>query len=102
MFALTFQGKIVQIEKVIFDVHKDLVWVDISGTTPAPEVGWSYDGVVFTAPPPPPVVTPPPDADLAERAIRRSKAFLALGRIATGNDTLTEDALVALARAKLP
>lgn len=44
----------------------------------------------------------PSDADAAEQALRASKVLLALGRVATGNDTLTEDALVALVRSKLP
>ena len=43
------------------------------------------------------------DADTdAEAAIRANPAWLAVGRIMTGNDALTEDALVTLVRAKLP
>ena len=61
MKALVFDSKVVQIEAQEFDVHENLVWVDIRGITPAPEVGWSYDGTVFTAPPTlpiKPVLTP--------------------------------------------
>ena len=54
MEALFFQGKVVQIELKTFPVHADLVWIDITGLDPKPEVGWSYDGVVFTPPPLPP------------------------------------------------
>lgn len=49
-----------------------------------------------------PAPPPPSDADHAEIAIRDNKALLALGRIMTGDDALTEDALVTLVRAKLP
>jgi len=100
MKALIFEGKVIQIEAQEFPVAPALEWVDIAGIVPAPQVGWSYNGVVFTVPPPTP--PPPSDQDQAEIAIRGSKALLALGRIATSNDTLNEDALVALARAKLP
>lgn len=37
--------------------HADLVWVDVTSVTPAPQLGWGYDGSAFAAPPPPP---PPP------------------------------------------
>ena len=61
MKALIFDGKVVQIEGQQFPVAPDLEWVDISGIVPAPEVGWSYDGTIFTPPPepaPPPIVPP--------------------------------------------
>lgn len=57
---------------------------------------WDFVNLVWSPPP-----SSPSRADNAERTIRTSPAMLALGRIATGNDTLTEDALVALARSKL-
>ena len=41
-------------------------------------------------------------AHRSTEVIRVNPTAFALGRIATGNDALTEDALVALARAKLP
>ena len=55
----------------------------------------------WTAAAPAPPDPPPPvtDADQAETGIRGNMALLALGRIMTGDDNLTEDAL---ARAKLP
>ena len=56
-------------------------------------------GVIAPADPAP---AKPSGADQAETSIRSGKALLAIGRIATGDDALTEDALVALARAKLP
>ena len=58
MLALVFDGKVVQIEAEEFDVHEALVWVDIRGIVPAPVVGSTYDGTVFT----PPAVPPPPKA----------------------------------------
>jgi len=60
MFALTFDGKVVQIELVEFPVHSALVWVDISAEVPMPQVGWLYDGNNFTAPP---LKTRPPKSD---------------------------------------
>lgn len=54
-------------------------------------------GVIAPADPAPPK---PTDADRAEASIRSNPAFLALGRIATGNDALTEDMLLVLARSK--
>lgn len=57
----------------------------------------TWDGAAWSPPPP-----PPSTADSAETAIRSSPALLALGRIMTGDDALTEDALVTLVRAKLP
>ena len=60
MKALIFDSKVVQIEAKEFPVHTSLIWVDIMGILPSPEVGWSYDGVMFTAPPAPPA--PPPES----------------------------------------
>jgi len=41
--------------------HPSLVWVEITGISPAPQEGWLYDEGTggFAAPPPPP--PPPPD-----------------------------------------
>lgn len=64
MEALVFDGKVVQIEAQQFPVSSALTWVDITGITPAPAVGWSYDGTSFTAPPPPPLPPPKSDAPL--------------------------------------
>ncbi len=54
MKALIFDGKVVQIGAAEFPVAPALQWIDISGVSPAPDVGWSYDGATFTPPPPPP------------------------------------------------
>lgn len=45
---------------------------------------------------------PPPAADRAEAALRDSPVLLALARLASGNDALTEDQAVVLLRGKLP
>jgi len=37
--------------------HPDLTWVDLTGVSPTPEVGWSYDGTAFAPPPPPEPLT---------------------------------------------
>jgi len=55
MKALIFDSKVVQIEATEFDVAPTLEWVDITGITPSPEAGWSYDGVSFSPPPLPPL-----------------------------------------------
>lgn len=66
MFALVFEGFVKQIEAAPFPVHSALEWVDITGVIPAPEVGWTYDGVNFTAPviPPKPPFVPSIQDDL--------------------------------------
>ncbi len=75
MFALIFDGKVVQTEAAEFDVHEDLVWVDISGILPAPKAGWFYDGAVFTAPPvpsrPPKSEAPLNAEELATELVRK-------------------------------
>ncbi len=55
MEALVFDEKIVQIEAIPFPVHKAFQWIDLTGITPVPEVGWAYDGSNFIAPPPIPL-----------------------------------------------
>ena len=55
MQALVFEGEIIQIEANSFPVASALQWVDITGIIPAPEVGWSYDGMTFAPPPPLPL-----------------------------------------------
>ena len=64
MKALVYNGKVVQIEATGFPVHEDLKWVDMTGISPQPEVGSSYDGQVFT----PPVVIPLPTAEERKEA----------------------------------
>jgi len=76
MLALIFKNKVVQIEDVQFPVHSSLVWIDITGVSPTPTVGWSYDGVNFSSPPPPP--TPPTDNKIYDRTIRSDKVLKAI------------------------
>ncbi len=76
MNALIFNGKVVQIETDIFPVASALEWVDIDGITPAPEVGWFYDGVVFTSPPPPP--PPPTNDEIYDQVIKNQKVLKAV------------------------
>lgn len=56
-------------------------------------------GVIAPADPAP---SKPTDADRAEASIRSNPGDLAVWRAISGNDALTENAAVALARAKLP
>lgn len=80
MKALVFRGKIVQIEAKEFPVHEALKWVDITGVAPAPRVGWSYDGVDFTAPP---ILPPdPPSPITAEEvwAVLEANSFVTEGQ----------------------
>ena len=55
MEALIFDSTVVQVEPTNFPVHNTLEWVDITGITPSPKVGWSYNGAIFSPPPPPPL-----------------------------------------------
>ena len=57
---------------------------------------WDGTAVVIN-----PAILLPSDANKAESEMRGSRSFLALGRIITGNDVLTENELVTLIRAKL-
>ena len=58
MFALTFNGVVIQIEAAIFPVSSSMEWIDISTEPPGvPQVGWLFDRGNFTAPPP--IVRPP-------------------------------------------
>lgn len=70
MKALVFDGKVVQIEAQEFPVATALEWVDITGITPAPEVGWSYDGVSFS---------PPPAPSLSELKVIKRREFVTEG-----------------------
>ncbi len=58
VFALILDSKVVQISAVQTPVSVSLQWIDITGITPAPEVGWSFDGRDFTPPPAPPPTRP--------------------------------------------
>ena len=55
MKALIFENKVVQIAAQEFPVAPALQWIDITGLTPQPEVGWSFDGATFAGPPSPPL-----------------------------------------------
>ncbi len=50
MLALIFEEMVVQIEAAAFPVATELEWIDIGAATPAPEVGWRYDGTSFAPP----------------------------------------------------
>ena len=95
------------IETVIRDKDGGIInigpWDDLGGTNPLPADAVMAQEDVTTLPDGGRVVTAeiPTDADLAEREIRGSKALLALARIALGNNTATEDVVVAAIRAKL-
>ncbi|OYV83220.1 MAG: hypothetical protein B7Z64_08765, partial [Acidiphilium sp. 21-68-69] len=56
MYALIFNGSVIQIEAVQFEVHPSLTWVAIpAGQTV--EVGYGYANGAFVAPPAPPAPT---------------------------------------------
>lgn len=74
MHALIHQGKVIQIEAVPFEVAPALQWVNLAGISPAPQVGWAYNGSSFTAPPSPPLL---PDAS-GFRAWLKANLSLAL------------------------
>ena len=71
MFALIFNGSVIQIEAVQFEVHPSLTWVAIpAGQTV--EVGYGYANGEFVAPPAPPAPT------LAQQAASALAAGLAI------------------------
>ena len=75
MYALIFNGSVVQIAAATFPVHSALEWVAIpSGTDVA--VGWSYSNDTFTAPPAPP---PPTLAQQAAAALGAGLAITSTG-----------------------
>lgn len=51
MHALVHRGRVVQKEDEPFPVHPSLTWHDLTGVSPEPEIGWTFDGQNFTAPP---------------------------------------------------
>ncbi len=69
LYALIHNAIVIQIEADRFDVPEALVWVDIVGVTPLPQVGWSAaqnnDVWAFSAPAPPPAPDTRPAARLA-------------------------------------
>jgi hypothetical protein len=48
IFAQIADGKVVN--RAVFGDEPHEGWVDLSGLAPEPQIGWSYDGTVFTAP----------------------------------------------------
>ena len=70
MFALVFKGSVIQIETQEFPVAPGLEWIDIFGVTPAPEIGWRYDGASFA---------PPPGPSLDEIKTVKTAKFIAEG-----------------------
>lgn len=51
MFALVLDGVVAEVAAAKFEVHSDLSWHDLTGITPTPEPGWTFDGTTFAAPP---------------------------------------------------
>ncbi len=104
--ALVFDGKVVQIEDTAFPVAPGLTWVDITGSSPEPEVGWSYDSVTFTAPPPLPA--PETDKQRAARFLKDDPVWRAsvkrevVQRRAAGETTLTVQGVIDEYTAELP
>ncbi len=75
MEALIFDGEVLQIEAVQFPVAPTFIWVDITGVTPVPKVGWLYDGTVFSAPP---VVAPLTTDQIYVQTIKNQRVLKAL------------------------
>jgi hypothetical protein len=86
MKALVFRNKIVQIGRNEFPVHKALRWIDLTGISPQPKIGWSYDGMNFSPPPPLPEPAPDPNDEL-DAALAEVKAGLA--NVSTVADVVT-------------
>lgn len=76
MFALVFEREVIQIEAQEFPVASALAWIDILGVIPQPEVGWSFNGIVFTAPPAPSL--PPTKEEIIDGEIARGEALSGL------------------------
>jgi len=51
--ALIFGGVLIQTAAKTFPVHPTLIWVNINGIIPVPEVGWTYADGIFSPPPGP-------------------------------------------------
>ncbi len=66
--ALVHNGEIIQIENKVFDVHKDLKWIDIDDLT---KIGDQFDGAKVIKKPDSPL---PPEPDyLEKRKIDKAK-----------------------------
>ena len=85
------------IKTVIRDASGEVInigpWDDLGGINPLPAGATSAAEDITTL--------IPTDADVAEREMRASKTLIALARIALGNNTATEDAVVAAIRARV-
>lgn len=90
-------GVAVIVTEAGYDPGPDMELIDDDGT--ARPGGKFNRGTGKFDPPPPP--SSPSQADQAETAVRGKPEMLALWRAVSGNDALTEDEAVALARAKL-
>lgn len=53
--------------------HPSLVWVDITGVTPAPNEYWFYDGTTFSPPLPP--APPPTNDEIYDKVIQGQEVF---------------------------
>lgn len=91
-------GVAVMLTEIGYDPGPARELVDDDGTAQA---GSKYTRATGKFDPPPAPPPPPSQADHAEAAVRGKPEMLALGRIATGNDALTEDELIAAIRGKL-
>lgn len=50
-FALVHEGTICQISLEKFPVAGSIRWIDLARVSPAPAVGWLWNGAEFTSPP---------------------------------------------------
>lgn len=82
--------------EAVYDPGPGKIMLDVADA----KIGGTWNGTVFLPPPPRPA--PPTQADRAEQFARGNPALLAMMRIVTGNDNLTEEALIGLLKAKLP
>lgn len=104
-FALVFDEKVTQIEDTIFPVHPNLTWIDMTGESPQPKVGWGYDGS-FSAPIPSAPTPVPSDEDVYNSMLKHQRAFKAYilavndGSIVPGSN-MTGAALKAAVKAKM-
>ena len=98
-YALIANGKIAEIAATKFDVHADLIWVDVSSVTPQPEAGWaaaeSGGSWSFAAP----AADSPSLALQARAAITASDVTMlrVADAVAVGKTTWTTDDVVAWA-----
>lgn len=92
MFALIFKSKVIQIEAVFFDVHPDLIWIDITLEEPFPEIGWNWDGNVFTVPPT--SKAPPTDDEIIDSDILKSPTIRGLIRAVASRTGVSETDII--------